>query len=512
MTALPTPISVLADTLQDLVTVADTLRKEVRRLEAADARGELSEVLRRGRFPLSPPGSLRDEQERLLKERHCDPATKAIGLTRSLREQARHVIHALPAASTWTDDRTKPAQERWTVEVADEVRGLASCPYRGQPDDAYMSDLPWPDQGISEAIGGFVNRLGRRLDQVVAIGRVMADPIEVHNHALPGDLGVLDAMEARALLQLGEREFWGVDELPQDIDADALRCLDDRGLVEARYVVMQNRSPEPWTPSRSAWFSPIAKPEIAGTWERILARRDRSSRSHPAEIRISERGKAVVARHLRRADSAQEIADRTEARSAPASKPSSPPPSYKFSLRGDFWDLRFGDEAAHVKNSTGMKRLAELLSRPGKFVEAFDLSGGDTREDAGADPVHDPQSRQRLKEAEENIAEILSDIEEAEADGDHERAESLRANDLAEEQSVVSELTSGVGLGGRPRQLGGTDRDRARQRVSTSLTRAYKAIRNARMPRLAEHLESVVRMDGAAFAYAPSEPIDWDMT
>ncbi|MCL4743295.1 MAG: hypothetical protein KJZ54_13955 [Phycisphaerales bacterium] len=312
MTALPTPISVLADTLQDLVTVADTLRKEIRRLEAADARGELSEVLRRGRFPLNPPGSLRDEQERLLKERHCDPATKAIGLTRSLREQARHVIHALPAASTWTDDRTKPAQERWTVEVADEVRGLASCPYRGQPDDAYMSDLPWPDQGISEAIGGFVNRLGRRLDQVLAIGRVMADPIEVHNHALPGDLGVLDAMEARALLQLGEREFWGVDELPEGIDADMLRCLDDRGLVEARYVVMQNRSKHrgdttPPAPVPSSWFSPMASRSLAGGWDKIVACRERNRGHHPNEVRLSERGRSTMARYVRRASAGRGI-------------------------------------------------------------------------------------------------------------------------------------------------------------------------------------------------------------
>jgi hypothetical protein len=51
----------------------------------------------------------------------------------------------------------------------------------------------------------------------------------------------LDETEAAALGALGERDQWPVDQLPVQIDADVLRCLDVAGLVEAASVILVNQ-------------------------------------------------------------------------------------------------------------------------------------------------------------------------------------------------------------------------------------------------------------------------------
>ena len=107
--------------------------------------------------------------------------------------------------------------------------------------------------------------------------------------------------ESDALVKLSEKDFWLVTELPSNIDADLLRCLDDRGLIESRFVVMQNQQKHggdstPSSRSPSAWFSPIQKPDMAGGWNEILSKREKNEWNHPFEVRISERGRAELAR------------------------------------------------------------------------------------------------------------------------------------------------------------------------------------------------------------------------
>jgi hypothetical protein len=130
-------------------------------------------------------------------------------------------------------------------------------------------------------------------------------PQTLLGQTLEGKTGELDLTEAEALLKLGSRELWGVDELPEEIDADVMRCLDDHGLVEARFVTMQNRSKyrgdtTPPAPVPSSWFSPMKNPSRAGEWDKILGRRLRDYWTHPSEVRLSERGRAVLARQGRR--------------------------------------------------------------------------------------------------------------------------------------------------------------------------------------------------------------------
>lgn len=151
----------------------------------------------------------------------------------------------------------------------------------------------------------------------------------------------MDATEAAALRKLGEREHWGVDELPAGIDVDLLRCLDDLELLEARYVTMINANPAgsgPYVPSRSDWFSPIRTPQLAGPWKQIVSDRIRDPNIYPSEIRLTDRGRAELAR-LRRVDGS--LAE-------PASAPASP-------VAG----VAGSDSVAPAQEQTGGKRSNE---------------------------------------------------------------------------------------------------------------------------------------------------------
>lgn len=111
----------------------------------------------------------------------------------------------------------------------------------------------------------------------------------------------MDLAEMAALVILGERDLWGMDELPESIDLDMVRCLDQAGLIEARFVTMSNEGESlPRVPLPDVWFSPFKSPGYMGDWGQVLARRKRDAFHHPPELRVSEIGKAELAR-MRRA-------------------------------------------------------------------------------------------------------------------------------------------------------------------------------------------------------------------
>lgn len=187
---------------------------------------------------------------------HCDP---------SLRERVLRLLRLLDL------DEAAPDREG---EVAERWRQV------------------WPATGLDG-----------ELTEVVALLRAAAairgtDRKDAMDRAGPA----MDAGEATVLMQLGERELWGIDELPAEIDIDLLRCLDESELIEVRYVVMQNRQPHP-VPAPSSWFSPMRQPRLAGTWEKILEKCKRDKWSHPPELHVSERGRACLARLRRQAGS-----------------------------------------------------------------------------------------------------------------------------------------------------------------------------------------------------------------
>ena len=301
---VPTPLGKLFEQFDTLLVTAGMLRREIHRLEQAEAAGELSEAVRRGWFPDKGCRLHPAESDVLRAEPHRDPVIKSIQLNRDLQRCGQEVFKHLPSAVDWLDDPADAAQKRWTVRVDADVRELLGCPYRGQPNDVEQSDLPWPDQGIVDAMWPVMERLEHLLHDLRSVERTRAAPIAVPTAAALNYRGDLDEAEIAALLQLGERGIWGVDELPETNDADMLRCLDRHGMVEARIVVMQSQSKYPGDktppkPSPRGWFSPIQQPKLAGDWDAVVSGHLRGSRGHPSQIRLSDVGKAERAKALR---------------------------------------------------------------------------------------------------------------------------------------------------------------------------------------------------------------------
>lgn len=302
---LPTPIAGFAVNLGDALDLAAGLRANVAILERACAAGELPENLRRSTFPDQGAVLQQEEVDRLQGRPGWDEAVRAIRSTRELRGLIPALLDGLPTISRWVDDRTKPAQDRWTVRVAADLRVLNGCAHKGQPRDARPSDLPWLDQAVADALGEVLERLEQCWNDLQAIQRTRADPIILPPGYLSAYSGVLDPSEANAVIQLGERNIWGVDELPETIDADMLRCLDRHGMIHARIVIMQDqrRAPgdkTPPKPSPGVWFSPIQNRSLAGDWDAVFSSHLRDSGGHPSQIRLSDVGKAERAKILRR--------------------------------------------------------------------------------------------------------------------------------------------------------------------------------------------------------------------
>ncbi len=315
---VPTPLAKLFEQFDMLLVTAGMLRREVKRLEQAEAAGELSEAIRRGWFPDKGCRLHPAESEVLRAEPHRDPVLKSIQLNRDLQRCGQEVFKHLPSAVDWLDDPADAAQKRWTVRVDADVRELLGCLYRGQPNDVELSDLPWPDQGIVDAMWPVMERLERLLHDLKSVERTRAAPIAVPVSLASTYRGDLDEAEVAAVHQLGDRDIWGVDELPETIDADMLRCLDRHGMVQTRIVVMQNQAKHPGDrtpprPSPQGWVSPIQQPELAGDWDAVVAWHIRDSQRYPSQVRLSDVGKAErakVQRSMAKAASADQESKR----------------------------------------------------------------------------------------------------------------------------------------------------------------------------------------------------------
>lgn len=171
---------------------------------------------------------------------------------------------------------------------------------------------------------------------------------------------------------------------------------------------------------------------------------------------------------------------------------------------GTTWHLEWQGRHTNVPDAKGLHDLAILLTRPGQPIPALDLvanRGGPPREWAGGDlgPVLDDAARAAYRK---RLRDLERALEDAETDGDAERAERIR-----EERSVLArELSASLGLGGRPR-IAGDPADRARKAITMRIRAAIRAI-ESQDPALARHLTNAIRT-GRLCSYEPETPVDW---
>jgi TolB-like protein/tetratricopeptide (TPR) repeat protein len=171
-----------------------------------------------------------------------------------------------------------------------------------------------------------------------------------------------------------------------------------------------------------------------------------------------------------------------------------------FRKEGSVWSVDFDGVGAKLVELKGFHDIARLLAEPNVPVHCLELSG----EPPARDSRHEVLDAQARREYRRRIEELQGDLDQAEADNDLGRTETIRR----ELDRVIDELTSSTGLGGRSRSLG--DRaERARSAVTWRTRSAIKKIQAAH-PRLGQHLQNSIRT-GTFCVYRPEVPTDWQV-
>jgi len=177
-----------------------------------------------------------------------------------------------------------------------------------------------------------------------------------------------------------------------------------------------------------------------------------------------------------------------------------------FRCDGDVWTI--GDDVGltRLKDSKGLRYLAQLLRHPGRELTATELAfgpdGGAMATDAG-EPVLDAAARAAYQR---RLRELREELDDAEASNDLGRASALRT----ELEYLTDELARAAGLRGRTRRTGSAA-ERARLNVTRAIKTAIQHI-TAHVPTLGRYLETTVHT-GRLCGYTPDArlPITFDL-
>jgi hypothetical protein len=194
--------------------------------------------------------------------------------------------------------------------------------------------------------------------------------------------------------------------------------------------------------------------------------------------------------------------------------------SAAFILQGEYWTVRFEGHTANIKQSCGMRYMAQLLRNPGREFHVCQMHNHLTEFDRTAEALGDKgmlQNRASLQagipvmnsqakvEYKQRISELRSDLAEA-----LDQRDSARATAAREELELLErQLASAFGLGGRNRKTG-SEAERARTAV-TKRIKETNARLAATIPALGRHLSARIKT-GYFCSYNPlaERPIAWD--
>ena len=163
-------------------------------------------------------------------------------------------------------------------------------------------------------------------------------------------------------------------------------------------------------------------------------------------------------------------------------------------LEGDTWVIEFAGARARLRDQRGLHHLRALLERPGIEVSALTLAGSDSS--LAGSSEHTILDQRAMREYRQRITDLQSDIDEATANNDIERAASAEA----ELDALVEQLALATGFGGRSRQFNGAD-ERARVSVTKAIRSTIHHLRQE-LPDLERHLTATVHT-GSRCVYQP---------
>jgi hypothetical protein len=186
---------------------------------------------------------------------------------------------------------------------------------------------------------------------------------------------------------------------------------------------------------------------------------------------------------------------------------------------GEYWTVVFAGTQLRIRDTKGMRYLAELLAYPDREIQALTLVAGvatrtlptgealdaglSLRSESDLGPVLDASAKRVFRQ---RLVDLRAELDEAEAFNDPERAERARA----ELEAIVDELRAASGLGARDRRAG-SPAERARLNVTRAIRGAIARIA-AHDSALGEHLSACVRT-GTRCVYRPdhSARVAWEV-
>jgi DNA-binding NarL/FixJ family response regulator len=203
----------------------------------------------------------------------------------------------------------------------------------------------------------------------------------------------------------------------------------------------------------------------------------------------------------------------------PSREARAPEMANAFLLEGEFWTLVFAGEVVRMRDSKGLRYIAQLITAGGQEVHVSELVLGGERTAAAelmtakglaesglersgpgeAGPLLDAQAKAEYRQ---RLGDLESELDEAEAWADPERATRARE----EMDFLTRELAAAVGLGGRDRPAA-SPVERFRVNVSRAVRSALSRIAE-RHAALGMHLERSIRT-GTFCSYKPSEATEW---
>jgi hypothetical protein len=177
---------------------------------------------------------------------------------------------------------------------------------------------------------------------------------------------------------------------------------------------------------------------------------------------------------------------------------------------GGWWTASAGGTSARLKDSKGLRYLAELVRVPGTERHALDLVDRiegvgevDRRALGDAGPLADGAARTAYRH---RIEELRRDIADALDDGRDDEAERLQT----ELDLLVLQLASAFGLGGDPR-VAGSAAEKARLNVTRAMRTALTKLMEA-LPDAGATLDRRIRT-GLYCCYEPdpTDPVTWHL-
>lgn len=177
-----------------------------------------------------------------------------------------------------------------------------------------------------------------------------------------------------------------------------------------------------------------------------------------------------------------------------------------FRFEGDLWTLTFVTKTVRLKDSLGLKYIAQLLASKHRYIDAAALRSAATgnvrvQPSAGFE-ILDRQAFQEYQAEYDSLTEQL--------------AEAKEFNDLAKQECLqgqlhllAEQLKAARGFGSRRRKVK-DEMANVRTAVKNAISRAIEKQIGKAHPQLARHLDLSIRT-GQSPCYSPDPDVDWEL-